>query len=66
VLEVGTHYNPEGMQSWCYRVGMWPERVKEDFKSETVQHVLWSYLHAFSFDEIHNETEEKYSKQKHG
>ena len=36
---------------------MWPERVKEDFKSETVQHYLWSYFHAFSFDEIYNGTE---------
>jgi hypothetical protein len=37
---------------------MWPERVNDVLKSETVQHVFWSYLHAFSFDEIHNETEE--------
>ena len=36
---------------------MWPERVKEDLKSEAVQPVLWSYLHAISSDEINNETE---------
>ena len=36
---------------------MWPERVKEDLKSEAVQQVLWSYLHAISSDEINNETE---------
>ena len=36
---------------------MWPERVKEDMKSETVQNVLLRDLHAFSADEINKETE---------
>ena len=43
----------------CCRVGMLPERVKEDLKSGTVQNILWRDLQAFSSDEINKTSEAK-------
>ena len=36
---------------------MWPEIIKEEVKSEKVQHILWRDLKAVSFEEIHSGTE---------
>ena len=57
MFEVGTHNSPVGIQNLCYRVGMRPEIIKKEEKSEKVQIILWRELKAVSFEEIHTGTE---------